>query len=192
MGKNASKLKHLSVSVLTVVIALLLLSPNAMAAPYTGADGADMFSGNNGYVIGQCMFAAGGGVDFNLKTIVKAASTIRNGDYGIYYYDADYEEWYDITENANVPLTASEVAALVFDDITYVDMMPGDPGTPEGDQAAAQPVIDMIDALDDTAETYAEDVAEAREAYDVLTDTQKALVTNYTDLTDAETAINGD
>ena len=47
------------------------------------------------------------------------------------------------------------------------------------DFSAAQIVIDQIIALDNTKETYATDVATAIEAYEMLTDAQKALVTNY-------------
>ena len=58
------------------------------------------------------------------------------------------------------------------------------------DAAAANAVMDEIDAIG-TVEYTAESKAlidAAREAYDALTDAQKALVTNYTDLTDAETS----
>ncbi len=58
------------------------------------------------------------------------------------------------------------------------------------DQAAADTVIGLIDAIGTVAYT-AESKAlidAARDAYDALTDTQKALVMNYTALTDAETA----
>ena len=58
------------------------------------------------------------------------------------------------------------------------------------DQAAADTVTALIDSIG-TVEYTAESKAlidAAREAYDALTDVQKARVTNYTDLTDAETA----
>lgn len=57
------------------------------------------------------------------------------------------------------------------------------------DAAAAKPVIDAIADLDNTAATFADDVVKAREAYDALTADQKALVTNYADLQDAEAEV---
>ena len=60
------------------------------------------------------------------------------------------------------------------------------------DQAAAQPVIDAIAALQPTDELTlddADEVAAARSAYDALTDAQKALVTNYETLAAAEAKI---
>ncbi|MBR5620086.1 MAG: hypothetical protein IKW76_10155, partial [Clostridia bacterium] len=58
------------------------------------------------------------------------------------------------------------------------------------DQAAADTVTGLIDAIGTVAYTAASEalIDAAREAYDALTDVQKARVTNYTDLTDAETA----
>ena len=58
------------------------------------------------------------------------------------------------------------------------------------DQAAADTVIALIDAIGTVEYTAASEalIDAAREAYDALTDVQKARVTNYTDLTDAETS----
>jgi hypothetical protein len=50
---------------------------------------------------------------------------------------------------------------------------------------AAQVVINQIAALDNTKETYATDVVAAKEAYEMLTDVQKALVKNYDILVNA-------
>ena len=60
----------------------------------------------------------------------------------------------------------------------------------EADKAAAKAVSDQIAALPETvtAETVAEVVA-AREAYTLLTEEQKLLVTNYQKLLDAEKAL---
>ena len=55
----------------------------------------------------------------------------------------------------------------------------------EADRAAAQKVMDMIDALDSDSATFEQDVEAARKAYDALTPEQKKLVTNYAKLTDA-------
>ena len=133
---------HCLLTGVLIITLLLLLSQNAMA--YTGVDGPTMFGGGNGFVIGQCMFKAGGNVEFNLKTIVTAASTIKNGDFGVYYYDADYDEWYDITGDPSTPLTAGVVAALVFDEIIYTDGLPGDspPNT-----TAYDAIVLSLDAL---------------------------------------------
>lgn len=55
------------------------------------------------------------------------------------------------------------------------------------DKAAADDVIALIDAIPDPVTLDDKDTVEAvREAYDALTDTQKRLVSNYSDLTDAE------
>jgi len=56
----------------------------------------------------------------------------------------------------------------------------------EEDLLAAKIVIDLIDALDNTLESFASDVVAAREAYEALTDAQKELVTNYEELLLAE------
>lgn len=60
----------------------------------------------------------------------------------------------------------------------------------EADRAAADTVIALIAAIPDpvTLEDKGE-VEAAREAYNALTDIQKQLVSNYSDLTDAEAAI---
>ncbi len=60
----------------------------------------------------------------------------------------------------------------------------------DADRDAAKVVIDMIDALDADADTFAADVAAARAAYTALsTDVQKNLVTNLADLEAAEAAV---
>ena len=57
------------------------------------------------------------------------------------------------------------------------------------DAAAANAVIDLIDAIDDPVTLSSESGIEAaRTAYDALTPAQQTLVTNYTTLTDAEAA----
>lgn len=53
-------------------------------------------------------------------------------------------------------------------------------------QAAAQPVVDLIDAIGEVTVSSADAVEAARAAYNALTDDQKALVTNYETLTTAE------
>ena len=60
----------------------------------------------------------------------------------------------------------------------------------EADKAAADAVVALIDAIPDPVTLDDKETVEAaREAYDALTDTQKQLVSNYSDLTDAEAAI---
>ena len=58
------------------------------------------------------------------------------------------------------------------------------------DQAAADKVIKLIDAIGNVEKTNTSEnkIVAARAAYDALTDEQKALVTNYTVLTKAESA----
>lgn len=60
----------------------------------------------------------------------------------------------------------------------------------EADKAAADAVVALIEAFPDPVTLDDKETVEAaREAYDALTDTQKLLVSNYSDLTDAEAAI---
>lgn len=54
------------------------------------------------------------------------------------------------------------------------------------DLKAAQKVIDLIDAIGEVTEDSEKDIAAARKAYNKLTKAQKALVTNYRKLTEAE------
>ncbi len=61
--------------------------------------------------------------------------------------------------------------------------------TENKDKAAAKAVEEKIAALGDVTLEKGEVIAEARKAYDALTETQKNLVTNYAVLTDAETEI---
>ncbi|MGI6032747.1 MAG: leucine-rich repeat protein [Coriobacteriales bacterium] len=57
------------------------------------------------------------------------------------------------------------------------------------DEAAAQAVIDQIEALGTVTAASEDVITAAREAYDALTETQQALVTNYTTLTEAESTL---
>ena len=54
------------------------------------------------------------------------------------------------------------------------------------DQAAAQAVTDLINAIGEVSLSSSETIQAARTAYDALTDEQKALVTNYEALVNAE------
>lgn len=57
------------------------------------------------------------------------------------------------------------------------------------DQAAADAVAQKIDAIGMVTAASEAAISEAREAYDALSAEQKALVSNYTELTDAEAAL---
>lgn len=60
----------------------------------------------------------------------------------------------------------------------------------KADKAAAEKVIALIETIPENVTLSDKDTVESvRSAYDALTDTQKALVTNYSDLTDAESKI---
>ena len=75
-------------------------------------------------------------------------------------------------------------------DINTTYYLPGPAPATNPDQDAADAVIALINAIgtvEYTAECEAK-ITAARNAYDALTATQKDLVTNYTTLTDAETA----
>ena len=56
------------------------------------------------------------------------------------------------------------------------------------DQRAAAAVVARIEAIGEVVKTSGDKIKAARTAYDALTDSQKALVTNYEKLTKAETA----
>ena len=47
-------------------------------------------------------------------------------------------------------------------------------------------VINLINAISEDKKTFGEDIKKAREAYNKFSSKQKALVTNYKKLTDAE------
>ena len=73
----------------------------------------------------------------------------------------------------------------------------GEKSQEEIDQAAAQEVMDLIDAIGTVAADSGEAIQSARKAYDSLTDAQKELVSNYDVLLAAEEALallggNGD
>jgi hypothetical protein len=55
------------------------------------------------------------------------------------------------------------------------------------DQRAAAAVVARIEAIGEVVKTSGDKIKAARTAYDGLTDSQKALVTNYEKLTRAET-----
>lgn len=59
----------------------------------------------------------------------------------------------------------------------------------EGNQQAAQAVIDLIAAIGDVTLESEDEILAAREAYNKLTPAQQALVTNYAVLTNAESAL---
>jgi len=69
-----------------------------------------------------------------------------------------------------------------------VDSLAGEPEV-NPDQEAADAVIELIDAIGEVALDSEAAITAARAAYDALTDAQKALVTNATVLTAAESAL---
>ena len=56
----------------------------------------------------------------------------------------------------------------------------------DADHAAAEPAETLIDAIGEVTAASGDAIRAARKAYDALTDEQKALVSNYQDLLDAE------
>ena len=64
----------------------------------------------------------------------------------------------------------------------------GEMSQEEIDRLAAQEVMDLIDQIGTVTKDSKEQIAAARSAYDLLTDAQKALVTNYQVLLEAEEA----
>lgn len=73
----------------------------------------------------------------------------------------------------------------------YSDLLLAEQNGLAEDQAAAAAVIALINEIEDGATKTDSTVTAARAAYDELTDVQKALVTNYSKLTEAEANESG-
>lgn len=95
----------------------------------------------------------------------------------------------EAAENAYAELTESQKALVTNYDVLVAARAAYDElvQAQQGDQAAAQAVIDKINAIGTVTLESESAIAQAREAYDKLTPAQKALVTNYAVLTNAET-----
>ena len=105
-----------------------------------------------------------GKVTLNSKALIEAA-------------EAAYAE---LTESQKALVTNYDV--LVAAREAYDELVQ----TEQGDKAAAQAVIDKINAIGTVTLESEAAIAQAREAYNKLTPAQKALVTNYAVLTNAE------
>ena len=76
-----------------------------------------------------------------------------------------------------------------YDKLTAAEYTQASSVATSGDRQSAQDVIDLIDAIGDRVDdSSAAKIDAARKAYDKLSDTQKALVTNYAALEAAEAA----
>ena len=76
-----------------------------------------------------------------------------------------------------------------YDKLTAAEYTQASSVATSGDRQSAQDVIDLIDAIGDRVDdNSAAKIDAARKAYDKLSDTQKALVTNYAALEAAEAA----
>ena len=100
--------------------------------------------------------------------------------------DAAAEAYFNLTPAQKAKVSFADAMKLAFDK-AIVDKL-------ENDQAAADAVIDAINALpakDDVTMDDKDDIEAARAAYDALTDDQKALIDDETlqKLTDAEDAL---
>ncbi len=99
---------------------------------------------------------------------------------GTVKFDADSKAKINAARKAYEKLSAEEqkyvenIAVLTDAEELYADL------------EAAQKVIDLIDAIGEVTEDSEDDIDKARKAYDKLTKKQKALVTNYSELTAAE------
>lgn len=105
-----------------------------------------------------------GKVTINSKALIEAA-------------EAAYAE---LTESQKALVTNYDVlvaARAAYDELVQAE---------QGDKAAAQAVIDKINAIGTVTLESEAAIAQAREAYDKLTPAQKTLVTNYAVLTNAE------
>lgn len=91
-------------------------------------------------------------------------------------YDALNETQRELVDNYNI-LTASEAA--------YNKIL-----TDKADKEKAEGVVALIDAIGMVTAESGEEIKNARDAYDVLTDVQKTIVSNISVLTKAETDYN--
>lgn len=110
-------------------------------------------------------------ITLNDKNVVDAARAA---------YDALTQKQKDLVTNYSI-LTNAEASIKALEEYEAAN---------KRDQEAAKAVIDLIDALPETITLEDKnDVAAARTAYDALTDKQKEIVTNYSELTAAEVKI---
>lgn len=110
-------------------------------------------------------------ITLNDKTVVDVSRTA---------YDALTQKQKDLVTNYST-LTNAEASIKALEEYEAAN---------KRDQEAAKAVIDLIDALPETITLEDKNnVVAARTAYDALTDKQKEIVTNYSELTAAEVKI---
>lgn len=90
--------------------------------------------------------------------------------------------------------TAQKAKVINYNDLTNAEntivALEAQENANKADKAAANEVINLIDTIPEEVKLTDKATVQAiRESYDKLTDNQKKLVTNYSDLTDAEVAI---
>ena len=112
-----------------------------------------------------------GTVTLDSKAAIEAARTA---------YDALTEEQKALVTNDDV-LTAAEATLKALEEAA---------AKAAADQAAADAVIEKIDAIGTVSKDSKAAIKAARAAYDALTADQKALVTNYSTLTAAEETLS--
>ena len=108
------------------------------------------------------------------ETVVKPTQlkNVRLTAYEQPVYDGKYLYWTTgATGKKQLTLHRLNVSPLTEDDINRIK---------------SKEVINLINAISEDKKTFGEDIKKAREAYNKLSSKQKALVTNYKKLTDAE------
>jgi hypothetical protein len=113
--------------------------------------------------------------DASWRSKFGAAIYLRSGSHGCINLPPSVAETIYNTIDTNYPVIVYE--------------LPGSESEKGKAQIAAYSVIDLISAIEDVTLDSADAITEAREAYDALTDTGKAYVTNTSTLTDAEAAL---
>lgn len=114
--------------------------------------------------------------------LIEAVGTVEYTDTSKNKIDTAKEAYNDLTDAQKAIvdgyLTENEVDTIVVSETIYIGL---------GDQQKAQEVKDLIVAIGEVKYPDSKDKIEAaRGSYDALTDTQKALVDNYSVLTTAE------
>ena len=119
------------------------------------------------------------------ETVIKYAGRLDGGDFKWSFDDATEDTNYSVIKELKTALQNYSNTRLISVQGIATITTPETPAT----TVTYTDVIELIDAIPATINSSAKDaITAARTAYDGLSDGDKALVTNYKKLTDAETA----